>query len=571
MSFTAFAAASFARLGLSPAEAHPYRAAIIQGDSLPNGVAAGETTQTSTVLWAHSTAPGMATFEYATADDFASILGTLTADVTDPAQPVKVDVSDLTPATDYFYRVTDAAGSMAVGRVRTAAALGTFAGLHFGVSGDWRGEIAPYPAISNVADKDLEFFVGLGDTIYADYPSPDLEKAQAETLDEFRIKHNEGYSQRFGVNHWAAIRSNTSFIPTIDDHEVMNDFAGGGAPSTDPRFSGYEGEFINDTEIFKNGLQAFTEYNPVHGEVWSDTGDSLTEGKPKLYRYFTYGSDAALIVLDNRTFRSAEIGSLTNMENQLQVFQFLQKAYDAKRTMLGLPQLDAITRDLLRAQEDGITWKLVIMPEPIQNLGLLAAEDRYEGYAHERSALLKFVADNNITNVVFISADIHGTIVNDLGYQDRPLGKSTLVKSFEITTGSVGFDAPFGPTVVDLGYSLGIFDHDQVNSYINGTPEDKEAFIEQIVNTQAKILGYPLVGLASDDPKQVDAELLKGGWTATSSFGWTEFNIDAETQQLHVTTYGIDYYSRQDIFGDPEGILSRTPEVLQEFVVHPVM
>jgi phosphodiesterase/alkaline phosphatase D-like protein len=133
MSFAAFTAASFARIGIQPAAARPPRTTIIQGDTLPNGVAAGETTQTSTVLWARSTAPGAVTFEYATADDFATILGSLTADVTDPVVPVKVVVDDLTPATDYFYRATDLAGSVAVGRVRTAAPLGTFAGLHFGV------------------------------------------------------------------------------------------------------------------------------------------------------------------------------------------------------------------------------------------------------------------------------------------------------------------------------------------------------------------------------------------------------------------------------------------------------
>jgi phosphodiesterase/alkaline phosphatase D-like protein len=571
ISFAAFASASFARLGVKPAQARGHRAAVIQGDTLPNGVAAGETTQTSTVLWTHSTALGTVTFEYATADDFASVLGTLTAEVTDAAQPVKVAVVGLSPASDYFYRVTDAAGSVAVGRVRTAAPLGTFAGLHFGVSGDWRGELAPYPSISNVADKDLEFFVGLGDTIYADYPSPDLESFQAVSLADFRIKHNEGYSERFGVNHWAAVRSNTSFIPTIDDHEVANDFAGGASPSYDPRFAEYAGKYVNETEIYQNALRAFGEYNPIHEDVWTGTGDPLTENKPRLYRYFTYGSDAAVLVLDNRSFRSAPLPSMSSMNDRGQLFTFLADSYDATRTMLGLPQLDVITRDLLRAQADGITWKLVIMPEPIQNLGLLAAQDRYEGYAHERSALLKFIADNRIDNVVFISADIHGTVVNDLGYQERPLGVTTLMKSFEITTGSVAFDAPFGPTVADLGYRLGLFTADQIAAYVNGSPEEREIFVEGIVNMQAEILQYPLAGLASGDAQQVDARLLRGRWTATSTFGWTEFEIEATTQQLHVTTYGIQPYSRAEIYADPDGILSRIPEVVQEFVVNPVL
>jgi len=572
VSFAGFAAASLTRLGVSPVQAAgTARAkAIIQGDTLPNGVAAGETTQTSTVLWTHSSAPGTVTFEYATAENFETVLGALTAQVTDAIQPVKVEVSDLTPATDYFYRATDAAGSVAVGHFRTPAPLGTRAGLRFGVSGDWRGELAPYPAIANVTDFDLEFFVGLGDTIYADFPSPALEAPQAVSLADFRAKHNEGYSERFGANYWAAIRSRTSFIPTIDDHEVANDFAGGAPPAYDPRFADYEGEFVNDTEFYKNGLQAFTEYNPVRGEVWTGTDDPLTESKPKLYRHFTYGSDAAVFVLDNRSFRDAPVAALTDLENQLKVFQFLQKTFDAKRTMLGKPQLAAITRDMLQAQEEGITWKLVIVPEPIQNLGLVVAQDRYEGYAHERAGLLKFIADNGITNVVFISADIHGTIVNDLTYQERPLGDAMATGAFEITTGSVAFDAPFGPTVVDLGFALGIFSEEQVAAYVNGSDDDQENFMGTVINTQAALLEYPSVGLDKDDPlNPIDAELLTGLWTATATFGWTDFQIDADTQQLTVTTYGIAPYSRAEIEADPEGILGRTPTVVQAFTVNP--
>jgi hypothetical protein len=275
-------------------------------------------------------------------------------------------------------------------------------------------------------------------------------------------------------------------------------------------------------------------------------------------------------VLDNRSFRDAPIPPITDVENQLKVFQNLQKAYDAKRTMLSKAQIEAITRDLLQAQADDITWKLVIMPEPIQNLGLIAAEDRYEGYAHERAALLKFIADNAISNVVFISADIHGTIVNDVSYQEKPLGDPMPTGAFEITTGSVAFDAPFGPTVVDLGLRLGIFSEEQVATYVGGNAADKENFMGTVINTQAAALDYPQVGLDKDDPlNPIDAELLKGLWTATSTFGWTDFVIDAETQQLHVTTYGIPPYSRADIQADPEGILARIPEVVQEFTVNP--
>ncbi|MDJ0729285.1 MAG: alkaline phosphatase D family protein [Crocosphaera sp.] len=59
--------------------------------------------------------------------------------------------------------------------------------------------MAPYPAIANAVDRDLDFFVEHGDTIYADIPSdavknPDgTRKEQAETIQEYRAKHSEVY------------------------------------------------------------------------------------------------------------------------------------------------------------------------------------------------------------------------------------------------------------------------------------------------------------------------------------------------------------------------------------------
>ncbi len=48
----------------------------------------------------------------------------------------------------------------------------------------------------------------------------------------------------------------------------------------------------------------------------------------------------------------------------------------------------------------------MLTPEPIQNLGVLIAEDRFEGYAAERTQILKFINDQHIDNVVFVTADI---------------------------------------------------------------------------------------------------------------------------------------------------------------------
>lgn len=545
-------------------------------DTFPNGVAAGDTTQTSTVLWVRSTRLGPIVFEYGTSEGFESgtVIGDVTTEVTDAMQPIKVELNDLTPDTQYYYRVTAADGNSIVGRFRTAADVGTFTGLRFGVSGDWRGELAPYPAIANAAARDLEFFVALGDTIYADYPSPALESPQAVTLEDFMIKHDESYSARFGINYWADLRGSTSYIPSIDDHEVTNDFAGGAPPASDLRFANQEGEFINETTLFNNGIQAFVAFNPIRDETWGATNDPRTANKVNLYRYFTYGSDAAVYVLDNRSFRDQPLVDITDFGDLQAAIAFFRASYDDSRTMLGQAQRDALLNDLQAAQAADITWKFVMMPEPIQNMGLALASDRYEGYAAERNIILEFITNNNITNVVFIAADIHGTLVNDITYQPRPIPFSQQIatNTWEISTGSVAFYEPFGPTVVQLADQLGLLDADTMATYTNATTfVEQEAFMEGLLNAQVTPLGYTPIGLDNQaEGNTIDAILVEGAWTATHTFGWTEFEIDAETQELTVTTYGIEPYSRAEIFADPDAILAREPEVLQIITVRPV-
>jgi 3-phytase/alkaline phosphatase D len=554
---------------------------LTQPNTLVNGVASGDTTQTSTILWTRSTVLGDVTFEYSTDPNFSTIAGTKTLTVTDPNLPVKVQLNGLTAGTDYYYRVTDAAESTESGRFQTAAKLGDRSGFSMGVSGDWQGQLAPYPAISNVAEKNLDVFVELGDTIYADVPSdavlnPDgTRKQQAETLEEYRAKHAEVYSNHFGLNSWGNLRASTSILATIDDHEVIDDFAGGAQASRDARFGETTG-LINDTQLFENGLQVFQEYNPIRDDFYGETGEERTAQERKLYRYNTYGSDAATIVLDNRSFRDAPLAR-ANLLDPADITRFLSESLTLDRTMLGEIQLDDLKRDLLTAQNNNITWKFVLIPEPVQNLGPAFAEDRFEGYAKERTEILRFINENNIDNVVFIAADIHGTVVNNLTYQEIPGGAQIATNAFEITTASVAVNPPLGTTLANLNLA----NNPQLLAFYNSLPiandadslvNDKDDFLKQIINQGLQPFGYDPVGLNNNLAVAnglIDATLVQGDYVAVHTYGWTEFNIDSVTQQLRVTTYGISPYSEAELLANPNEIINRTPTVVSEFIVNP--
>lgn len=320
---------------------------------------------------------------------------------------------------------------------------------------------------------------------------------------------------------------------------------------------------VSETTLYANGIQTFEEWNPLEPAVWSGTGEPRFDGKPDLYRARTYGQDAAVFVLDARSFRDAPLPA-ADLSNPASVLQFLIASFNPTRTMLGLSQRARLKADLLDAQNAGVTWKFVLVPEPIQNLGVVNASDRFEGYAAERSDILGFVHANGIENVVFIAADIHGTIVNNLTYQVGPGQPQIQTGAFEITTGSVAFDEPFGPTVVGLAAALGLIGEQEFAFYLAAPLPIKEFVVQQLVAEQLALLGYDPLGLAGSP---IDATVTVGGPTATHTFGWTEFEVLPGSRSLRVTTFGIEPYSWADLSADPDAIVARVPEIVSQFVV----
>jgi phosphodiesterase/alkaline phosphatase D-like protein len=570
-----------------------------QMSTLPNGVASGDVIQNSAVLWAHSTAPGEVKFEYSTFDDFRIIDGHEAVAVVDVNQPVKVEISGLIPATQYYYRVTNAQDETAVGKFRTPWDIGINAGLHFGASGDWQ-QAPPFPSLTNVPERDLDFFVKLGDSIYADSETPVLPGVlQARTLEDFLIKHSENLSSRFGSNVLALLSASTPILATIDDHEIVDNFAGGAIPGQSPDAQDVHPlepplftevvNFVNETKVYQDAMQAFQEYHPIRSELWDTPNDVLTHGKPKFYRKVTYGSDATVLVLDARSFRDAPLPVVKNPFDENEVEAFLISTFESNRTMLGSAQVECLKNDLLDSQNNGITWKFVIIPEPIQNFGIINAEDRFEGYAAERTELLKFIHENHIQNVVFIAGDFHGTIVNNLAYQElltegtenTVVIESTPISAFEIVTGPVAFfDGLLGPSTVNLAASAGalspflkaLYDRLPVEPDTDSVADDKDDFLKSLINTQLKVLDYDPIGLNEnnvDAEGLIDSELLQGDYLACHTFGWAEFEITPETQELLVTVYGVDAHSEADLQADSDGVINRIPRVVSQFVVHP--
>ncbi len=526
-------------------------------------IGAGDVTASGVVLWALPTQPGAVRFELSDDDDFATVRLTRTCEQEAAPVPVKCELSGLQPGRDYYYRATDVAGAVAVGQFRTPAASGARRGLRFGASGDVDGRLRPFPSLSNVPQRGLDFFVLLGDTILADDASQPEFEGPARSLDEFRGKHAEILQPSYGLSYASALRASTALFATIDDHEVVDNFAGAAATESDPRFTNGSRPSVNRTRRFEAGLRAFQEYHPLRDEFYAPESEARFAGRRRLFRERRFGDDAALFLLDARSFRDAPIPNVFEIEHE----RWFKRAFTPGRTLLGATQLQQLQAGLTEAQRAGVTWKFVCIPEPIQNLTPVSGEDRYEGYAAERTALLRFIERERIENVVFIAADVHGTLVNNLTYRTRPEGRQHKVAAWEITTGPIAFAPPFGPEAVrEVRRHERFWGKVLEKVYHLRDRRGHDTLLRWLIDQAFILWRFDPLGL---DHSPLSARRISGEWVSLHAYGWTEFEMDAATRRLRVRVWGIDWYDEETLRRTPIDVLTRQPEVLTEFEVAP--
>jgi alkaline phosphatase D len=315
-----------------------------------------EVTGHSALAWHRLSGPGRLQVEYATDPAFAgarrSAVGEATAD-TDFT--VALPLEDLRPGRAYVYRAVAEDGARGpVGRFRTTPErAGEFT---FGFSGDLEAGHQPFTLLDSVVRRGPDFFLLLGDTVYADVPRGRF----TPTLAHYREKHRENRDDR----HLGRLLAATSVRAMWDDHEVHNDFDG-------------------SSPHIHEGRQGFREYWPVRGEG----GDPAV-----LYRRFAWGPGADFFVLDCRQYRRPKA-----------------EADGPGKTMLGARQ-KAWLKAGLRASR--APFKFVLSSVPLHGPW---GPDRWAGYATERDELLAFVRDERIGGVIVLSADVHAAVDVDLG------------------------------------------------------------------------------------------------------------------------------------------------------------
>jgi phosphodiesterase/alkaline phosphatase D-like protein len=399
-------ATTLALLALAFAGCEGDSAAASATAAFTHGVASGDVTAGSAVLWTRAEGGDALTVEVSESEGFAGDVLGYDAQ-TSPSRDftVKVIADGLKASTRYYYRFRAGDGVSAIGTFITAPDDSTSEPLRFVFSGDSDGRrhadgspaFNEFDVLDAAATEDPAFFLYFGDTIYAD------REPEAATLDEYRGK----YKQNRRYPALAGILAATSTYNVWDDHEVYNDFAG----ATVERVT------------FEVGRQAFREYMPI-----DDSGE-----QDILYRAFRWGADVDLILLDERSFRDASAAQACEIDGQADPLPAAATpgAPDALRgirAFVGLPAelpegcadlIDDASRTLLGEDQkryffdwlasSDATWKIVVNSVPIQML-LALPYDRWEGYSAERREVLEFIRANDIKNVVFLTTDFHANI-----------------------------------------------------------------------------------------------------------------------------------------------------------------
>lgn len=388
---------SASREGLPPGS--PFAEPATASTSLlPHGIAVGDVTSQSALLWLRTDGPMVVQIEWASiaAWDIVSKVGTAVAPVartplftTGPETDftLAIPIEGLTPATRYrFYVVAGTKGPEGAPTEAQAAARGEFTTLPdvksrvpvtFAWSGDLGGQgrcrrgASGYPIFDVMRAQQPDFFLFLGDMIYGDElcPSPPNEPGadfQATTLAEYRARHRY---QR-GAEAMRRFLETTPVYAIWDDHEVRNDFAG---------------PFDSQMPAAR---QALREYWPIR---------VAPDDPHRLYRTVRAGADLELFVLDTRQYRSR------NADPD-----------GPAKTMLGERQLQWLLQGLT---ESTATWKVIVTSVPLSipkgggagvsgNDGW-AGRPGSPGFEWERQVLVDHILGRGVKNVVFLAGDVH--------------------------------------------------------------------------------------------------------------------------------------------------------------------
>ncbi len=405
----AFLAASLAAAGvalLDPralATARARAAALPAGDLFPLGVASGDPTATSVILWTRLISPDASDlgadiavdWEIATDDAFGSVVAAGTAPaVAALAHSVHVDATGLTADTTYWYRFSVDGRTSPTGRTKTFPGAGvTPAQVRLGLCSCQNWSDGYYTAHAALATEDLDVVLFVGDYIYerpkSSGPRPS-SLPESVDLATYRAR----YELYKGDANLQAAHAAFAWIITMDDHEVANDVLGD---------NGKDGEDAGDPAAIAayrarrgDAFQAWYEHQPLR--LPAPTSPDYV-----LHRTVEHSDLVRFFVLDGRQYRSLYPANES-------VGGDIPERRDPSRSMLGSEQETWLDGQFAAttARWNVIAQQTVMTATPIgARTAPIYNFDQWDGYVASRKRLLQSLVDHQVRNPLVLSGDIH--------------------------------------------------------------------------------------------------------------------------------------------------------------------
>jgi alkaline phosphatase D len=384
--------------------AGPYLSRAADRPRITSGLASGDVSTGSAVVWARADRPARMRVECSTVESFKSIIGVASSEALPESDfTSKVLLEGLPPGQDIFYRVrfedfgeAGISGETQIGHFRTAPAdkgsisfvwSGDTAGQGWGIDVS-RGGMRTY---GTMLENRPDFFIHSGDHIYADCPIPselrlpngeiwrNIVTEEKSTVARSLAQFRGNYKYNLLDGNLRAFNAQVPMLAQWDDHEVTNDWSPIGTADE----TGYADD--GTSRLVHRARRAFHEFMPIRATL-AQAG--------RIYRRVGYGPLLDVFLIDMRSYRDST----------------WNKGDDPTGTfILGAAQLTWLKREL--AASDA-TWKVIAADLPI---GLISEDAIALGNGppqrreHEIANLLSFVKRAGVRNVVWLTADMHYT------------------------------------------------------------------------------------------------------------------------------------------------------------------
>ncbi len=290
--------------------------------SFLHGVASGDPRPDSVMLWTRveggdGSKPVAVRLQVSTQADFSTlVVDNMLGALPDWDYTLRNKVTGLAAATTYYYRFVAGGKTSPVGRTRTAPTPGTpLSQLKFAFIAcqDW--SVNHWAGVEELAAQDLDFVVHLGDYIYetvgAAFQTGKVEGAHAQLKLPDGTPRNDGASYATTVRDYRylyksyrsdprlqALHARFPIIAIWDDHEFSDDCW------QDRQTYSATDDLTPRTARRRAASQAWFEFMPA--DVSIDVSNPSFQNI-SIYRAFTFGDLATLVMTDQRLYRADHV------------------------------------------------------------------------------------------------------------------------------------------------------------------------------------------------------------------------------------------------------------------------